>query len=62
MYLRLCGSFKSAKNNWVRKSRTVNRKKYMRSAYCHICGRAANLNKVLSPQIGGTYLLTAHLW
>jgi hypothetical protein len=29
MYRRICGSFKSAKNNWVRKSQILKSQKYM---------------------------------
>ncbi len=67
-YVRICGSFKSAKNNWVDRSQiakniwSANRK----SAKCRICGRSANLKKNYSPQICrfaicGTYLRTAQL-
>jgi hypothetical protein len=55
MYLRTCGSVKSAsrKEYWVRKSQIRIKD--------HICGRSANLTNYLSPQICGTYLRTAQL-
>jgi hypothetical protein len=46
MYLRTCGSFKSANH---KKSGSENRK----STKSHICGRSANLTNYLSPQIYG---------
>ncbi len=52
MYLRTCGSVKSAnhKKDWVRKSAT-----------CRICGRSANLTNYLSSQICGfADVRTAH--
>ncbi len=48
MYLRICGSFKSA----ITKSfGSANRK----AAKCHIFGRSANLTNYLRPKICGTY-------
>ncbi len=47
MNMRICGSFKSAKNNLVRKSQTR---------------KMPHLRKVSKFAFCGTYLRTAHLW
>ncbi len=43
MNMRICGSFQSAKNNWVRIANP--------HAKCHICGRSANLKKFESANL-----------
>ncbi len=55
MNMRICGSFQSAKNNWVRKSQT-RKISHLRKV------RKSKKNLVRKIAICGTYLRTAHLW
>jgi hypothetical protein len=54
MYLRTCGSFKSANHKTIG---SANRK----SAKCHIFGKSANLKNYLSPQICGFAICGTYL-